>query len=300
MVSSINRWRVLFRLAVKGVARIYQLLSAVMWTQVLLLSIISCHRDTTVLIMSIEDRLAHIYNILHLDSCIMSDLGWATGSLVKSMVSVLTPWYLSGWVLNPYHFACRSDCCLDIATNWPCCWSFLWSIYGYSAPLIIYRCWWEAALPTRLHTSFSASRVRCSARTDCTSSLWGSIHFLAVGLHIRIVSTWITFMRWLVIFWSSSIDPLGWLLLFRHCLRIWIEKAKRAPCAACIGILADKRRWAGSSTDVNRCCTTRYLIILRYRAHETPKLWVLLSRSSNCISRKGQGCLVSTLVWWRR
>lgn len=224
MVSSIDRRWVLFRLA-EGVARIHQLLSSVMRARVLLFSIVACHRDTTILIRSVKDRLAQFNHILHLNCCIMRYLGRATGSLVESVVRVLTSSYLSGWVLNPCHLTDCSSSCLDIATNWPSCWSFLWSVYGDSAPLIIDWCRREAALASRFDTSFSASRVRCSSRDDCSPSLWVAIHLLVVGLQVRFISTWIPFMRWLMVFWSSSVDPLRWLgLLCMNCLWIWIEK----------------------------------------------------------------------------
>ena len=225
LVSSIDRRRVLFLLVVEALARIHQFLSPIMRTQVLLLSIIACHRYSTVLIMSIEDGLTQIYNVLHLDRCIMSDLGWAAGSLVVSMVRVLTPGYLSGWVLNAYHLTHCSSSCLDIATNWPSCWSFLWSVYCNSAPLIIDRCRREAALASWLHTSLSAGRVRCSARDDCAPCLWCSVHLWVVGFQVRVVSTWIAFMRWLVILWSSTIDPLRRLRLCWYCLWIRVKEA---------------------------------------------------------------------------
>ena len=221
LVSSIDRRWVLFLLVVEALARIHQLLCAIMRTQVLLFSIIACHSDCTVLIVSIEDRLTQIYNVLHLDSCIMSDLGRAAGSLIVPMICVLTSGYLSGWVLYPYHLTHCSSSSLDIATNWPGCWSFLWSVYSDSTPLIIDRCRREAALASRLNSGLTAGRVRCSARDDCTPGLWCSVHLWVVGFQVRIVSTWITFMRWLVILWSSSVDPLGRLRLCWYCL--WIR-----------------------------------------------------------------------------
>ena len=166
------------------------------------------------------------------------------------MVHVLAPiGDLSGWVLNSCHLTSRSYCCLDIATNWTSYWPFLWSVNGDPAPLIINWCWRETAFASWLHPSFSAGRVRCAASDDCAPTtnivkVWASIHMLVVRfldlvLQFWIFSMWInleqltwvllclidTFMRWILILWSSSIDPLGRLRLCRYCLWIWVKEA---------------------------------------------------------------------------